>query len=106
MNPVVRNLFHELAALPPSEREKFFAARQITAELRAEIESLLSFDSTSDHGLTERLAKAAEAVLESRDKAAPLHWGPYRRIRVLGAGGMGTVYLAERIDGEIQAKVA
>jgi serine/threonine protein kinase len=106
MNPMVRSLFHELADLPPSDREKFFAELQIAPELRAEIESLLSFDLTSDHGLTERVDSATEEVLESNHQAEPLHWGPYRRIRVLGAGGMGTVYLAERTDGEIQQQVA
>src|SRR5262245_43262989 len=85
MNPVVRLLFHEVADLTRSEREKLLAERQIAPELRAEIESLLSFDSNT---------------------AENPHWGPYRRVRVLGTGGMGTVYLAERTDGEIQQRVA
>jgi len=106
MNPMVRSLFHELADLPPSDREKFFAQHQIAPELRAEIESLLSFDLTSDHGLTERVDSATEEVLESNHQAEPVDWGPYRRIRILGTGGMGTVYLAERTDGEIQQQVA
>src|SRR6476620_9098417 len=105
MDSAVRLLFHEVADLTPSEREKLFAERQIAPALRAEIEALLSFDST-DHSFTEAVADGVEEVLESGHTAESVHWGPYRRVRVLGTGGMGTVYLAERTDGEIQQQVA
>jgi serine/threonine protein kinase len=32
--------------------------------------------------------------------------GPYRTVREIGRGGMGTVYLAERVDGEYRKRVA
>ncbi|MCV4784391.1 protein kinase, partial [Escherichia coli] len=32
--------------------------------------------------------------------------GPYRIVREIGRGGMGTVFLAERTDGEFNQRVA
>lgn len=33
-------------------------------------------------------------------------WGPYRRVRTLGQGGTGRVFLAERDDGQFEQRVA
>jgi serine/threonine protein kinase len=106
MNHDVRLLFHELADLSPEERERVLAERRIGPEVRQEIESLLSFDSTDFQSLTVCVADAAGQVLEQDRGREPGSCGPYRLVQPLGSGGMGTVYLAERSDGEIQQRVA
>src|SRR5205814_4697616 len=75
-------------------------------ELRAEVESLLACDSDGDHSVTECIGQAAETVFRTGADGLGGFCGPYRLIRLLGSGGMGAVYLAERRDGEIQQRVA
>lgn len=106
MNELVRLLFSELADLEPEERERALAARVVAPEVRAEVESLLNFDRDRDHDLTSSIASVATEALRTVDSAGDSVCGPYRLIRLLGSGGMGSVYLAERSDGELQQKVA
>ena len=106
MDERVSVLFREVADLPAAQRESVFAARNVPPELRAEVESLLACDSPEDHAVTECIGQAAEQVSNANAAGLGGFCGPYRLIRLLGVGGMGAVYLAERSDGEIQQQVA
>ena len=100
----IQALFHEAVDLPSSEWEPFLHATCGTnKELAAEVLSMLRQDVASSL-LDRDLAGTAASVLNPRDPLVAREFGPYRIIRLLGEGGMGVVYLAERAD--LRAQVA
>jgi tetratricopeptide (TPR) repeat protein/predicted Ser/Thr protein kinase len=102
VNQQAWTLFQDLVELTPDQRERALAQLDITPEIRTEVESLLAYDSQPGE-LTEVVGSFAANALAA---TAPESCGPYRILRLIGEGGMGAVYLAERTDGEIQHQVA
>lgn len=106
MNREIESFFHEIADLTPTQREQYYSEKNVPPEVRAEVETLVRYDAGSEHFLTQSIALSAEQLLKKNDKEKDHGFGRYRLIRELGRGGMGSVHLAERVDGEVEQRVA
>ena len=89
-----RELFLDLADLPPAERgpelERIGAE---DPELRAWVERLLAQD----------LGSGPEEAEQSGERR---RYGPYETLHLIATGGMGEVHLARRVDGAFERLVA
>ncbi|MEW6207241.1 MAG: protein kinase [Acidobacteriota bacterium] len=102
------DLFEAALDREPGERARFLAqACAEDAELRAEIEKLITAHQEKSTVIQETFVEGSPPALEpSEPFAAGRHIGPYRIIGQLGEGGMGAVYLAARDDAEYRKRVA
>lgn len=94
--------FERLRALPAAARAAALADSPLDAADRALLARLLAADADDD----DPLARAIDASAVNFAVPRSERLGPYRLLRELGAGGMGTVFLAERVDGGFVQQVA
>ncbi len=112
-------LLDDALDLPSDARAAFLDAACRTPDgapdlaLRADLEQLLAADDEAGDFLDDSAADWAATLIEDIERAtaepsleAGEPVGPYRVVRTLGQGGMGTVYLAERADGQFEQRVA
>jgi serine/threonine-protein kinase len=93
--------------LPPGERAAWLAELPVEhADLRESLGELLAGGRAIETGdFLDRLPEFS-AVPSALSLDAGNIVGPYRLLRELGCGGTSSVWLAERVDGTIQRKVA
>src|SRR5579864_8405204 len=97
----VQALFHEAAEHPAAERRAYLeCACGEDGALVTEVLALLQEDAASASMLEGGVAEIAREMLaEPAAPSLPIkEFGPHRILKLLGEGGMGVVYLAERED--------
>ncbi|MEL7449141.1 MAG: serine/threonine-protein kinase [Pseudomonadota bacterium] len=103
----LETIFNTAFELDGEERERYLAeACGDDVALRREVESLLSSVHAEDTAIERMIGEAAEHTIEQQADATGVHIGPYRVVRTLGTGGMGSVYLAKRDDKQFRQRVA
>lgn len=106
----IEEIFLGAAELPTAERARYLSEKCPDDEVRREVDSLLQH---SGDGTGSMLNTAVGGIVSAFAKSeSPEHYwvgkwlGPYRIVRLIGQGGMGCVFDAERDDREFRQRVA
>ncbi|MBO9663976.1 serine/threonine-protein kinase [Dokdonella sp.] len=99
----LQELFDGLVARAPQERAGWLAGLDADDDLKREALSLIETEEGNAGGVTAQLHAVAHRMSTPwRDHRL----GAYRLVEEIGSGGMGTVFLAERVDEAFDQRVA
>jgi serine/threonine protein kinase/Tol biopolymer transport system component len=104
----IQRLFLEAAALSPEDRGPFLDRSCVEdAEVRREIESLLTYDSAPEQHIAEALAGTVQSFFDATSLQPGTRIGEYEIRKLIGSGGMGEVYQARdfRLARDVAIKV-
>jgi eukaryotic-like serine/threonine-protein kinase len=106
---LVAEVFSDALELPDDERTAFLdMACAGDAELRARVAKLLAAYPAARDLFRDPLVRGGELPIAAADTQAEIgrQIGPYRITAFIAAGGMGAVYVGERVDHEYEKRVA
>jgi len=104
----IQKLFHDAADVPQGEQRVFLeAACDGDEDLIVQVLAMLDQDARGHSLLDRNIADIAQETLANAIPASLIlkEFGPYQILKLLGEGGMGVVYLAERRDLGTQVAV-
>lgn len=97
-------LLDQAQALAPDERERWLGELERSKpDTARHLRSMLAQTQATDTALLPKLptVESDDAVASAGERV-----GPYQLIKEIGRGGMGSVWLAERVDGAFKRRVA
>ena len=102
----IEALFDAAMEQPDEHRADWVVASCDDAEIRKEVLDLIEADARAGQFLETPAGLYAADLIRSEELDQVGRLGPYRIVREVGRGGMGAVYLAERVDGQFDQRVA
>ena len=100
----LQELFDELVGMPAAARIAWLARTDADPDADLKREALALVEAEPRAGMTGKLREIAEQLAPC--DPVNLRLGPYRLIAEIGSGGMGTVFVAERVDENFDQRVA
>lgn len=102
-----QELFEAALARPEEARAAYVETAATDAAMAALVRGMLDADAVERAGEPlDAVVRKAMVDTATAPRPAPDRLGPYKIVRMLGEGGMGAVYLAERDDDEFLQQVA